>query len=81
MLLSRCSRKVLKLYFCNEQFYISNDLSAHSKDVHGTLRIHNSNNIPSIQLNLRLGIYLSLEFNFRQRAYQESFEASQNASC
>ena len=43
MLLSRFSRKGLKLYFCNGRFYVSDDLSAHSKDVHVTLRIHNSN--------------------------------------
>ena len=58
----------------------------HSKDVHVPLRIHTgSNNIPSIQLNLRLNyglrvsdqdfrIYLPLEFNFRRRACQESVE-------
>ena len=43
MLLSRFSRKGLKLYFCNGRFYVSDDLSAHSKDVHVTLRIYNSN--------------------------------------
>ena len=91
MLLSRCSRKKLKLYFCNGRFYISDDLSAHSTDVHVTLRIHNSNNIPSIQLNERLNyglrvsyqdfrIYFSLEFNFHRRAYHESVETSRNAN-
>ena len=54
MLLSRCSRKGMKLFFLNGRLYISDDLSAHSKDVHVTLRIQNSNNIPSIQLNSRL---------------------------